>query len=166
MSKPVTHTGQRFGRWIVIQPSQWDGRVSLTLVWCECGTQRKVRTCSLTRGASQSCGCLEKELAQARETTHGMRHTRLYRIWGLMKQRCSNPKMDNWEYYGGKGIVVCKAWQTFENFQRWSVENGYTDELTIDRIKSDRNYTPSNCRWVTWEVQQKNRPKRYKRRKA
>ncbi len=95
--------------------------------------------------------------ARKQQTTHGMRRTRLNQIWALMKQRCSNPNAQNWEHYGGKGITVCKAWQTFRPFQQWAMENGYTDRLTIDRIRGDRNYTPSNCRWTTQQNQAVNR---------
>lgn len=151
--KPVTKVGDRFGRWTVTRPSRWDGRVTWTLVECSCGTTREVRTCSLRRGASLSCGCLERELSIKRGTTHGQRQTRLYRIWLLMKNRCHNPNANNWEWYGGKGIKVCRKWHKFETFYSWALSNGYKDDLTIDRINGNRNYCPSNCRWVTKDFQ-------------
>lgn len=97
--------------------------------------------------------------------THGKRYTRLYRIWLLMKNRCNNPNASNWLYYGGKGVRVCKAWQTFEGFYCWAVSHGYSDDLTIDRIKASGNYCPSNCRWATKAEQQQNRPSKYTKRK-
>lgn len=96
---------------------------------------------------------------------HGQRHTRLYRIWSLMKNRCGNPNASNWMYYGGKGVRVCKAWLEFDGFYRWALDSGYTDDLTLDRIRSSGNYCPSNCRWVTKAEQQRNRPSRYVKRK-
>ena len=59
--------------------------------------------------------------------------------------------------YGGKGINVCEAWSEYEQFRSWSLENGYNDSLTLDRIDGDKGYTPENCRWVSMKVQQNNR---------
>ena len=74
-----------------------------------------------------------------------------------MRQRCEKPNCDGWKKYGAKGIRVCKEWSRFEPFRDWAFANGYTDELTIDRIDPRGNYEPSNCRWVTQKVQQNNR---------
>jgi hypothetical protein len=85
---------------------------------------------------------------------HGQRHTRLYKTWADMLARCRN--MDN-EHYAARGITVCKEWESFENFQRWALSNGYTDELEIDRKEVNGNYCPENCRWVTKQVNANNR---------
>lgn len=82
---------------------------------------------------------------------------RLYRIWSSMKRRCNNPHSDKYTYYGGRGISVCEEWNSFEEFYRWSVENGYNDTLSIDRIDPDGNYEPSNCRWATLKEQMNNK---------
>jgi hypothetical protein len=75
-----------------------------------------------------------------------------------MKQRCFNPNYPRYKDYGGKGITMCDAWKDdFEVFMNWSLSNGYTDTLTIDRIDNDGNYEPDNCRWITNEMQQLNR---------
>lgn len=85
--------------------------------------------------------------------THNMSHTRLYSTWKGMRRRCHDKKMKQYRWYGGKGVCVCKEWDYgyggFENFHSWSMKNGYTDDLTIDRIDSDGNYEPSNCRWIS-----------------
>lgn len=76
--------------------------------------------------------------------------TRLYRIWQNMKKRCFNPNHPQYKNYGGRGITVCDAWDnSFETFERWALSHGYADDLTIDRINNDGNYTARNCQWIT-----------------
>lgn len=89
--------------------------------------------------------------------THGKSGTRVYGIWCDMKKRCYNPKNKRYSRYGGRGISVCEEWkENFQMFYEWAMANGYTDELTIDRINVNGNYEPSNCRWVTVKEQQRN----------
>ena len=83
---------------------------------------------------------------------------RLYRIWYAMKQRCYNEKHVGFKYYGAKGVTVCKEWlDSFEVFEVWALLNGYSPDLSLDRGKNGKGYTPENCRWVTWAVQMQNR---------
>lgn len=83
--------------------------------------------------------------------------TRLYNIWGHMKNRCSCEKNTFYRHYGGRGIKVCEEWFEFLPFYEWAITNGYTDNLTLDRIDVNGNYEPSNCRWVTRKAQSNNR---------
>lgn len=89
---------------------------------------------------------------------HGMRGTRLYRIWRGMKSRCNVSNNHAYKDYGGRGIKVCNGWNnSFIPFMNWAFENGYKDSLSIDRINNDGNYEPSNCRWATNAEQHRNR---------
>lgn len=88
---------------------------------------------------------------------HGGTNTRLYKIWGSMKERCYRKKHSHYKNYGGRGIKICEEWKDFSAFQNWAYQYGYDDTLTIDRIDVDGNYEPSNCRWVTMKEQENNR---------
>ena len=75
-----------------------------------------------------------------------------------MMSRCYNKNSWNYKWYGGKGITVCDEWRNdFLNFRDWALENGYSKELTLDRIDGEKDYCPENCRWITWERQQNNK---------
>ena len=89
---------------------------------------------------------------------HGMTKTRLYRIWHGMKKRCYTKSQDHYENYGGRGIAVCPEWKdSFVAFAIWALQNGYREDLSIDRIDVNGNYEPSNCRWITMREQQSNK---------
>lgn len=88
---------------------------------------------------------------------HRLGKTRLYKIWLTMRSRCNNPNTINYRYYGEKGVRVCEEWDSFKTFYDWAMENGYSDGLTLDRISSNEDYTPMNCRWITLSEQQRNR---------
>jgi len=86
--------------------------------------------------------------------------TRLYRIWFGIKKRCGSVKNTVYIYYGGRGISVCSEWgDNFINFREWALQNGYSDDLSIDRINNDGDYEPSNCRWATRATQARNTTK-------
>ncbi len=91
---------------------------------------------------------------------HGMWGKPIYNRWKHIKQRCYNPKDAAYKNYGGRGIKVCDEWldkkNGFINFYNWAMNNGYRDDLTIDRINNDGNYEPNNCRWVTMKIQANN----------
>jgi len=125
---------------------------------CECGNEVIAIGQKLRDGRVKSCGCYNRDVARQRMQTHGESSTRLFKIWGGMLNRCSNPRNRNWPNYGGRGIAVCAPWaSSYEAFRDWSVSNGYADNLSIDRINNDGDYEPSNCRWATVEVQSINK---------
>lgn len=91
--------------------------------------------------------------------THRMSNTRLHSIWKSMRTRCNNPNAKYYKNYGGRGISICSEWEDFMNFYLWAINNGYSEELTLDRINVNGNYEPSNCRWLSRKEQCRN--KRY-----
>ena len=152
-------SGKRFGKLVAVS-SFYDKEKKITL-WecrCDCGNVCLVRANRLVHNRTMSCGCLRSESNRQKKTTHGMSKTRLYNAWHSMKARCYNPTNHNYIHYGNRGIVVCDEWKnSFEEFYKWAVSNGYQDGLTLDRIDNDKYYGPDNCRWTTMKVQNNNR---------
>lgn len=100
----------------------------------------------------ESCGC------RPARRTHGLTGTRLYLRWTAMRNRCGDPANRSYANYGGRGIRVCSTWQrSFTRFRQWAVSHGYRQELQLDRIDNDGDYTPSNCRFVSPQVNARNR---------
>ncbi len=101
----------------------------------------------------QSCGCATHLKSNPK---HGMSSTRQYQIWADMKTRCDNPKNSHYYLYGGRNISYDTKWKTFEGF--WDdMSEGYSNDLTIDRIDSNKNYYKDNCRWIPLSQQYENR---------
>lgn len=149
-------TGKTFGYLTVICIDEsYQGKRGHWVCKCKCGNTKSVETSALKSGKTKSCGCKKFETHNA---THGMKHTRIYGIWCGMKKRCNNPHCKSYENYGARGIQVCEKWKNnFEAFYNWSIANGYSDNLTIDRINVNGNYSPENCRWITPFEQQSNK---------
>ena len=92
---------------------------------------------------------------------------RLNGIYWKMIYRCCNTHCGHYKRYGGRGITICEEWLCKEkvgkytkgwlSFEKWALENGYSDDLSIDRKDVNKGYSPENCRWVTMKVQQNNR---------
>jgi len=148
-------TGQKFGKLTAIKPirSSKLGK-SIWLFDCDCGNQKEVFAVNVRNGHTKSCGCIRK--IHPNGTIHGGVNTRIYNLFATMKARCNNVNSQAYKDYGGRGIKICDEWNTFVSFRRWALENGYADDLSIDRINNDGDYEPSNCRWATRKEQSRN----------
>lgn len=162
----IDFTGKQVGVLSVIEyagDSNW-------LCKCECGNKKIVHRKVLINGATYACSCKHKLHKAECNTTHGKSNTRLYYVWSGMKRRCFNKNVPEYLRYGGRGITVCDEWlgeNGFENFYKWSFENGYNEnaergQCTIDRINVNGNYEPSNCRFIDMKAQQNNRRDNHK----
>lgn len=158
----TVHPGDRFGRRIVLGatfllPSR-SGRFSQFCVTkCDCGTIGIADVVSMRHKRAMSCGCAGRESPSYGNYRHGGHATRLYRIWAGMLMRCTNPNLKSFPRYGGRGISVCQEWRLFQEFQSWSKSSGYRDDLTIERVDTNGNYEPTNCKWVSFAEQNINK---------
>lgn len=160
MPAPLDLTGHVYGKLTVIQEvfprlptRKWE-------CLCSCGNTVSVIVASLRRGNTRSCGCAVKEA----NTRHGdcvnKTTTRLFRAYSSMLARCNNTTHKNYHNYGGKGVSVCPEWlNNYIAFKKWALNNGYRSDLSLDRIKCAKVYSPATCRWADSTTQSRNRDK-------
>ena len=119
---------------------------------CTCGNNHVAITAELNNGHVKSCGCFRDSFHRK----HGMCFTRQYKIYRNMVKRCDyEPDEHTYALYGGRGITYEEKWKTFEGF--WEdMEEGYQDELSLDRIDVNGNYCKENCRWTDNSMQSYN----------
>lgn len=164
MGKFIDRTGQRFGRWLVLERSprkapDWPKR---RIVWwkcrCDCGHIAEVISGHLANGTTTSCGCYRKENPSSLRHGHARkgRVTKEWTSWSNMKRRCYDPRNEDFHTYGGRGITVCDRWRySFANFLKDMGER--PGGLTLNRKDNDGNYEPGNCEWATEETQANNK---------
>lgn len=129
---------------------------------CDCGNKKHVNAGHLKNGSIKSCGCLKKEFynrgSKNISQKHNLKNKRLSKILNHMKQRCYNINASNYKNYGGRGIKICNEWlNNSQSFYDWAKNNGYQDNLSIDRIDVNGDYEPNNCRWATPSQQANNK---------
>jgi hypothetical protein len=159
---PAGAPSMKFGRLTVIAyaPSN-KHRQKRVICRCDCGTTKTFVLHNLKWRDTKSCGCLNRENASRkgkanRRHGHAVPRTPTYRSWKAMHGRCRDSNNVSYTRYGGRGIKVCKRWNKFENFL---TDMGKRPAgRTLDRIDSNRGYTPENCRWATAQEHRRNRP--------
>jgi hypothetical protein len=175
MKQRLNLEGQKFGLWFVVKYFHQDKwRTALWECLCDCGSIRFLKTDTLIKGKSSSCGCFRsKRMAHQNKklfTTHGFssRNNKIsrkfYRAWQGMLDRCLNKNGEFYYRYGGRGIKVCDEWLTFEGFKEDMYESylkhgkdfGFGRSTTLDRIEVNGNYCRENCRWLTQAEQMLN----------
>lgn len=145
--------GTKIGKLTVIKESEKyvlpSGQTNRAfLCKCDCGNEKKIRLSHLIRFKITTCGTCERALK-------GFVGTRLHNSWKAMKNRVASNYFQK-QYYYDKGIGLCPEWEHFNKFMEWSLQNGYKENLTIDRIDNSKGYYPSNCRWVTQKENNRN----------
>ncbi len=149
--------GLRFGALevVALEPKATKTQARKWRVRCDCGAEAVVYGGSLRRGMTVSCGANQHRKGVNR--THGQSRTPLYNIWCGMKQRCSDPRAENWQHYGARGIKVCARWNnSFEAFLE-DMGAGYASGLSIERRDVDGDYELSNCTWIPRRHQARNK---------
>jgi hypothetical protein len=159
--KSVVNIGDKFNRLTVINRLEDkiynNGTIHRKFeCLCDCGNTIVTYKGHLTSGHTKSCGCFKSDNLVEIKTTHNMYKTRIYRIWNSMIQRATNTNIEKFSDWVGRGISVCDKWRTFEGFYE-DMKDGYSDDLTIDRIDNDGNYSKANCKWSTIKEQCNNR---------
>ena len=146
--------GQKFGRLTVTGEAPNSGEATRWVCLCDCGNELIVRSQSLKKGNTKSCGCLRAEMM----TTHGLIDHPLYSVYQGIKGRCYQKSNRTYENYGGRGIRMCDEWHNDPSaFIKWAEDAGWSPGLTIDRLDNDKDYGPDNCKISTMKEQARNR---------
>ena len=157
------YIGLKYGRLTIISFKERIGSKIYCDCICDCGNSKVALLDDMKRGVTSSCGCLYRETVRIVNIKHGKSHTRLYRIWDGIKNRCYRPSCGSYKNYGGRGITMCEEWKNdFMAFCEWAMKSGYDEyakrgDCTIERRDRDGNYEPSNCKWISAKEQGANK---------
>jgi len=155
--KRIDFANKKINMLTVIKKAESKNKRAFWLCQCDCGKKIEVMSQDLIYKTKYSCGCTRKPLGE-RKRKYETKNQKLYNVWHGIKQRCYDKNKKEYKYYGGRGIIMCDNWKNdFMEFQKWALENGYQENLTIDRIDTNGNYEPSNCRWITQKENNLNR---------
>jgi len=159
--KRVDVMGCLFDRSLVTAEAGKRGRHRQVLCLCACGNTKTVLVCNLRSGYTTSCGCAQKEATRKANATHLLTHSSEYIAWVNMKARCHNTEREDYNNYGGRGILVCQKW--LDSFEAFFADMGPRPPgKSLDRKDVNGNYTPDNCQWATLIEQANNtRANRY-----
>lgn len=152
-------TGEKHGMLTALEDVGYKSGKRIWKCRCDCGTETIIPSARF--GITLSCGCLGRSALGAMNALRqrGPRsQSTEYKSYRSMLGRCLNPKTPNFNLYGGRGILVCDRWRGPTGFSNFSDDMGPRPKGTsLDRINSDGNYEPSNCRWATASEQSQNR---------
>lgn len=128
---------------------------ALWLCECQkCGNKVILSSHDVQRKDRLACGCMRGKTTFKWDNHN---NPKLYKKWWHIINRCQNANDISFHNYDALGIKVCDEWQNYDNFYKWSLENGYEDGLEIDRINVYGNYQPSNCRFITKKENSRNK---------
>ena len=159
---PIPMQGSTFGKLLVLPSYRYvkDAKSGKSRIQWLCLCDPKLGGCGMTkwcyRDALINKRTKNKACQLCANKSHGMSNTPEYRAWVNMHQRCGNPNNSSWEDYGGRGIKVDEAWDTFEQFFKDMGKRPSPDH-SLDKMNNYANYGPGNCLWATAQDQAINR---------